>query len=108
MATITESIETDVPIEYADKEWTEYMFSYLYRGYAQRGRDPNEMAQRIDADSCTVTFVDESDKTTRVSVSVECQVANDTERVRGDLRRDLQQYREFLRKHCKKDHCGPG
>jgi hypothetical protein len=105
MTTITESIKTDVPIAYADKQWTAYMFSHLSRAYAQPGQDASQVTQRIDADSCTVTFTDESDATTRVSVSVACQVADESARVHEDLRRDLEQYREFLTMRCEKDDC---
>jgi hypothetical protein len=108
MATITESIKADVPIEYADKEWTEYLFSSLYRAYADRPEDRNQESQKIDADSCTVRFVDESDETVNVSVTVECQVPAETERVREQLTRDLRQFREFLLRHCGQDGCRPG
>jgi hypothetical protein len=105
MPTITESIKAGVPITYADRQWTEFLFSHLYKGHASPHDDWSQRSQRIDADSCRVTFADESDKTVSVSVSVECQVATETERVRADLKRDLQQFREFLAMHCAKDSC---
>jgi len=108
MPAITESIKAEVPIKYADKEWTKYLFSSLYRGYASSAGDPNQVSQKIDADSCTVTFVDESDETVNVAVTVECQVPAETERVREQLRRDLEQFREFLLRHCAQDGCRPG
>jgi hypothetical protein len=43
MPAITESIKADVPIKYADKEWTEYLFSSLYRSYASPAADPNQV-----------------------------------------------------------------
>jgi hypothetical protein len=85
------------------------MFSALYRGNADpaKHKDLSLESEKLDASSCVVRFVDESDSRVNVSVTVECEVPTDDDRVREQLRRDLQQYHEFLLTHCAKDHCRP-
>ena len=107
MTTITESITADVPIEYADKEWTEYLFSSMYRANAVSSSDLSQESQKIDADSCVVKFVDESDQTVSVSVTVSVRSQTETDRVRQQLKRDLERYREFLLGRCDQDSCRP-
>ncbi|HJW74917.1 MAG TPA: hypothetical protein VJ787_04510 [Thermoleophilia bacterium] len=108
MATITESIEVDVPLEYADRQWTEYLFKSMYRAYAN---DPAGTSQKLDAEACNVRFATEDEQL--VSVTVECQYRPHSERdsgaeighVQDQLKRDLREYREFVLGRCEKDSC---
>ena len=39
MAVLSGTVEADVPIQFADKEWTEFVFRSLYGNYAKGFED---------------------------------------------------------------------
>ena len=67
MAVLSGAIEADVPIQFADKEWTEFMFRSLYGSYAKGFEDVAASLSETDADSGDVTFETEGDHLVRVS-----------------------------------------
>ena len=71
MAVLKGAVEADVPIAFADKEWTEFVFRSLYGNYAKGFEDVAASVSETDADSGTVTFETEGDRLVRVSVEVE-------------------------------------
>jgi hypothetical protein len=56
MAVLKGAIEADVPIQFADREWTEFMFRSLYGSYAKGFEDVAANLSETDADSGSVTF----------------------------------------------------
>ena len=70
MARLSGSVEADVPITFADKEWTEFTFR-SYGSYAREFADVATSLAEIDADAGTVTFETEGARLVRVSVEVE-------------------------------------
>ena len=70
MATLTGSIEADVPIAFADREWTEFVFRNLYGSYAKGFEDAATSINETDADSGTVTFETEGERLVKVSVEL--------------------------------------
>jgi hypothetical protein len=113
MAVLTGSIEANVPIAFADKEWTEFTFRSLYGNYAKGFEDVAASVSEMDADSGTVKFETEGDRLVKVSVTLEY-----TPHTKGDpvaevahaqaqLERDLEKYRTFLLRRCEQETCRP-
>ena len=70
MAILSGSIEADVPIAFADREWTEFVFRNLYGNYAKGFDDVAASINESDADSGTVRFETEGDRLVKVSVEL--------------------------------------
>ncbi len=111
MAILSGSVEADVPIAFADREWTEFVFRNLYGNYAKGFDEVNSSVSESDADSGTVKLETEGDRLVKVSVELEY-----TPHGRGDpndevvqaqtrLDRDLERYRTFLLKRCEQESC---
>lgn len=112
MATLKGSIEADVPIAFADREWSEFMWRSLYGSFAKGFSDvADASASAIDADSGTVKFETEGDRLVRVSVEVEyaprsgAGAAEEVSRAQARLERDLEKYRTFLLRRCEQEEC---
>ncbi len=111
MATLTGSIEADVPIAFADREWTEFVFRNLYGSYAKGFDAVATSINETDADSGTVTFQTEGERITKVSVELEYTPhgggdrGDEIARAQARLNRDLEKYRTFLLKRCEQESC---
>jgi hypothetical protein len=111
MALLTGSVEADVPIGFADKEWTEFMFRSLYGSYAKGFEDVAASLSELDADSGTVKFETAGDRLVRVAVELEYtpragdDVAAEIARAQAQLERDLEKYRAFLVWRCEQESC---
>jgi hypothetical protein len=112
MATLKGSIEADVPISFADREWSEFMWRSLYGSFATGFSDVADASpSAIDADSGTVTFETEGERLVKVSVEVkyiprpDVERATDIARAQAQLERDLQKYRTFLLRRCEQESC---
>jgi hypothetical protein len=110
MAVLKGSIEADVPIAFADREWTEFVYRSLYGSYAKGFADVSASLPDIDADSGTVTFEDEGESLSRVSVELEYTPGRDdpsadVTRAQARLERDLAKYRAFLLRRCEQEDC---
>jgi hypothetical protein len=111
MAILHGSVELDVPIQFADQEWTEFVFRALYGSYAQGFADVASSINETDADAGTVTFETEDDRLIRVSVEAgytphsgpgaDAEVA----RAQRRLEHDLEKYRLFVLKRCEQESC---
>jgi hypothetical protein len=67
MATLSGSIEADVPIQFADREWSEFTWRSLYGSFARGFGDVADASvSAIDADSGTVHFETEGDRLVKV------------------------------------------
>ncbi len=112
MATLKSSIEADVPISFADREWSEFMWRSLYGSFATGFSDVADASpSAIDADSGTVTFETEGERLVKVSVEVrytprpDADRATEIARAQARLERDLQKYRTFLLRRCEQESC---
>ena len=111
MATLTGSIEADVPIAFADREWTEFVFRNLYGSYARGFEDVATSINETDADSGTVTFETEGERLIKVSVELKYTPrgggdrGDEIARAQARLERDLEKYRTFLLKRCEQESC---
>ncbi len=110
MAVIRGSVEADVPIAFADEEWTEFVDRSLYGIYAEGFADAAASPAEIDADAGTVTFETETDG--RVRIAVEAQYtprggdpSEDLAHAQALLQRDLEKYRVFLLRRCEQESC---
>jgi hypothetical protein len=113
MAILSGSIEADVPIAFADREWTEFVFRNLYGNYAKGFEEVAASINETDADSGTVQFETEGDRLVKVSVELEYTPhsggdANaEVARAQARLNGDLEKYRTFLLKRCEQESCRP-
>ncbi len=71
MATLSGSVEVDVPIQFADREWSDFVWRSLYGNFAKGFEDDVSAINETDADSGTVTFETEGERLTKVTVAVE-------------------------------------
>ena len=111
MAVLSGTVEADVPIAFADKEWTEFVFRSLYGNYAKGFEDVVASVSETDADSGTVNFETEGDRLVKVSVEVEYtphsggDPAAEVAHAQAQLERDLEKYRVFLLRRCEQESC---
>jgi len=110
MAVLRSSVEADVPIAFADEEWTEYVFRSLYGNYQEGFEDVAASLAEIDADGGTVTFETESDGRVRIAVEAEYTPQGrdeqaDVARAQSWLEHDLEKYRTFLLRRCDQVSC---
>ena len=111
MAVLKGAVEADVPIQFADKEWTEFMFRSLYGSYAKGFEDVAASLSETDADSGSVTFETEGDRLVKVSVEIEytprkgADATAEVAAAQARLERDLEKYRVFLVRRCEQESC---
>ncbi len=110
MATIKGSVEADVPVAFADEEWTEFVLRSLYGSYQRGFGDVAVALGEIDAESGTVTFEAEDQGRVRITVVAEYRPrggdpSTDVSRAESLLQRDLEKYRVFLLRRCTQERC---
>ena len=112
MATLKGSIEADVPITFADREWSEFVWRSLYGSFAKGFTEVADASvSAIDAESGTVTFETEGERLVKVSVEVKFIPRADADRdqqiahAQAQLERDLKKYRTFLLRRCEQESC---
>ena len=111
MAVLRGSVEADVPVQFADQEWTEFMFRSLYGSYAKGFEDVAASLSETDADSGDVTFETEGDRLVKVSVELEytprrgADATAEVAAAQARLERDLEKYRIFLLRRCEQESC---
>jgi hypothetical protein len=110
MAVLKGSVEADVPIAFADQEWTEFVFRSLYGNYQEGFEDTAASLAETDADSGIVTFETEGERLVKVSVEVEYtphsgDVAEEVAHAQLRLEHDLEKYRVFLLRRCEQESC---
>jgi hypothetical protein len=71
MALLKGCVEADVPIQLADREWSEFVWRSLYGSDAKGSEDVATSLSETDADSGTVTCETEGDRLVKASVKVE-------------------------------------
>lgn len=111
MATLRGTVEADVPPDFADRQWREFIGRSVYRRYPQGYYDVASSITEIDADDGVVAFQRAEDGGTRVSVELQYtphdrqRPDEDVSATQARLQRDLQKYREFVLRRCEKEDC---
>ena len=112
MARLHASVEADVPIEFAEREWTEYEYRSRFGNYQKSLEDVVVSSiNETDADSGEVHFETEDDRIVRVWVDLEYtphqggDPDDEIARAQARLERDLQQYRTLLLARCEQVQC---
>jgi hypothetical protein len=113
MSTLSESIVVSVPVQFADREWSEFMFRRLVGHYMTSLGEITwgTSGDESDADSGIVRFVTEGDRLAKVTVELEYEPHSwadseaEEETVRKRLREDLHLYRDFLVQRCREEGC---
>ena len=102
MAIIKGSIEADVPLEFADLEWGQFVLESLCCNYSRGFADVEPLIDEADMDAAEVTFETEGERLVRVTVELDYvprstdAAAEEIAHAEGTLRRDLEKYRQFL------------
>jgi hypothetical protein len=111
MATLHGTIEADVPPDFADREWREFVGRSMYRSYPPEYRDVASSITDIDAYDGTVAFLREPNGATKVAVDLE-YTPHDPQRPEEDVRstqerlqRELEKYRAFVLRRCELEQC---
>jgi hypothetical protein len=110
MAVLKGSVEADVPVAFADQEWTEFVFRSLYGSYERGFEDVATSLAETDAESGTVTFETEGESLVKVAVEVEYaprggDPSADIARAQARLERDLDKFRTFVLRRCEQESC---
>ena len=71
MALLSGSVEADVPIQFADREWSEFIWRSLYGSFSRELSGDASSINETDADSGTVKFETEGERLVKVSVELE-------------------------------------
>lgn len=111
MATLSGSTVTDVPLDFADREWREFVGRSVYKRFPRGYDDVASAIADIDADDGVVRFEQQTPHSVRVSVELE-YTPRDTARPDADvtqaeerLHRDLEKYRLFVQRRCDELDC---
>ena len=108
MATLTASIETDVPVSFADDEWREFVGRSVYDSFPHGYEDLRSSLADLDADDGRVFFADLGTNRSRVHVELEYDSASDRsalDRAQRELEGDLSKFREFVSRRCDEVIC---
>lgn len=111
MAILVGSIEADVPIQFADREWSEFVWRSLYGNFAKGFGEYSSSITETDADSGTVKFETEGERLVKVTVEVDYTPRSKSDPqaeirlAQARLERDLAKYRDFLVRRCEQESC---
>ena len=87
MATIKASIDVDVPLEFADLEWSEFVFKSLFSGYTRGLTDVEPLIDEDDLGAGKVDFTTAGDRLVKVNVELDyAPHGGDDRRRRGRAR----------------------
>jgi hypothetical protein len=111
MAVIQASITVDVPLEFADLEWSRFMLQSLLSGYTRGLTDVEPLIDEDDLQAGRVDLATEGDRLVRVAVELDYQPRTagtadaEVARAQATLERDLEKYRRFVLDRCEKLQC---
>ena len=111
MPVLTGSIEADVPVSFADREWREFIGRSVYDRFPEGYEDLRSSLRDLDADDGRVAFSELEQGHTRVSVELEYTPSDavnsggELARAQRELDRDLEKYREFVLRRCDEELC---
>ncbi len=83
MAVIQTSITVDVPLEFADLEWSEFMLKSLMSGYTRGLTDVEPLIDQDDMEAGKVDLTTEGDRLVRVAVELDYAAADEGDGGRG-------------------------
>ena len=113
MATIQASIVVDVPLEFADLEWSEFVLESMLSGYTRGLTDVEPLIDEDDITAGKVDFATEGERLVRVSVVLDyaprthATAEQEIARAQATLERDLEKYRLFVTDRCARAECRP-
>jgi hypothetical protein len=113
MATIQASIEVDVPLEFADLEWSEFVLESMLSGYTRGLTDVEPLIDEDDIAAGKVGFATEGERLVKVTVELDyaprtkTTAAEEVARAQATLERDLEKYRTFVTDRCSRMECRP-
>jgi hypothetical protein len=113
MATIQASIDVDVPLAFADLEWSEFLLDSLLSGYTRGLTDVEPLIDEDDLAAGKVDFATEGERLVRVSVELDytprtsATAEQEVARAKATLERDLEKYRTFVTDRCARLECRP-
>jgi hypothetical protein len=111
MAAIKAEITVDVPLEFADLEWSEFMLHSLLSGYTRGLTDVEPLIDQDDLRAGKVDLATEGDRLVRVAVELDyaprstATADEEVARAQATLERDLDKYRRFVLDRCEKMQC---
>jgi hypothetical protein len=111
MPLLTGTIEADVPVSFADREWREYVGRSVYDRFPEGYEDLRSSLSDLDADAGKVIFADLGPNRSRVSVELEytphagTDPERDIARAQQELDGDLGKYRDFVSRRCDEELC---
>ena len=111
MPLLTGTIEADVPVAFADREWREYIGRAVYDRFPEGYEDLRSSLSDLDADAGRVSFADAGPNRSRVSVELQytphddADPERDVSRAQRELDSDLAKYREFVSRRCDEELC---
>ena len=106
MPLLTGSIEADVPVSFADREWREFIGRSVYDRFPAGYEGMRSSLGDLDADDGRVTFADLGDGRSRVSLEIDytprgrSDPESDVRRAQRELEGDLDKYRTFVMRRC--------
>jgi hypothetical protein len=111
MTIIKGSIEADVPLEFADLEWSRFMLESVCCNYTRGFADVEPLIDEADMGT-EVKFDTVGHRLVRVTVELDyvprtADPAAEIAHAEGTLRRDLEKYRRFLLERCEREGCRP-
>ena len=80
MATIKAAVEVDVPLEFADLEWSEFLLDSLLSGYTRGLTDVEPLIDQDDMNAGKVDLTTEGDRLVRVAVELDYEPKSATAR----------------------------
>ncbi len=113
MATIKAAVEVDVPLEFADLEWSEFLLDSLLSGYTRGLTDVEPLIDEDDMKAGKVDLSTQGERLVRVAVELEYTprtretAEEEVARAQATLERDLEKYRVFVQDRCTRLQCRP-
>jgi hypothetical protein len=113
MAIIKASVEVDVPLEFADLEWSEFVLDSMLSGYTRGLTDVEPLIDEDDISAGKVGFATEGERLVRVSVELDysprthATADEEVARAQATLERDLEKYKVFVTDRCSRLGCRP-
>ncbi len=113
MAIIQASVEVDVPLEFADLEWSEFVLKSLLSGYTRGLTDVEPLIDEDDIAAGKVDLSTEGERLVRVSVELDytprthATAEQEVARAQATLERDLEKYKLFVTDRCARAECRP-
>lgn len=110
MATLSGTIEADVPLAFADREWNEFVRRSLSGSYPAAYNDVASSIADIDPDDGVVKF-EQGDQTVKVTVELDYTPRGSsdpgmkTDEAQRRLDEGLEEYRRFVLRRCDQVHC---